>query len=234
VGPEYGTHLRKQATEDINADGGVAPSYFSDRFHERTVMTVADDKASLRLSAIAVRRGLAAGAPGAGLAVRDHLLAAIDNFDIEAGAVVAAFWSIGDEIDMQPALISLDALGFCCALPVVHGWGKALTFRRWTPATVLQQAGFGLLEPLADAPEAVPRLVLVPLLAFDPAGFRLGHGAGYYDRTLANLRAAGNVVAIGVAFSGQEIAEMPRAAHDERMDAIVTELGMKRFESGGR
>ena len=197
-------------------------------------MTVADDKVRLRRAAIAARRSLAVGVQGAGEAVRDHLLAALDGIDIEAGAAVAAYWPKDDEIDTRPTLVALDARGYRCALPVVLGRGNALIFRRWTPATVLQPATFGLLEPPVDAVEAVPRMVLVPLLAFDGAGYRLGQGAGYYDRTLALLRSGGAVTAIGVAFSAQEVADLPRENHDERLDAIVTETGVKWFESGSQ
>jgi 5-formyltetrahydrofolate cyclo-ligase len=197
-------------------------------------MTVADKKVRLRRAAIAVRRSFAIGIQGAGEAVRDHLLAALDGIAIEAGAVVAAYWPTDDEIDTRPTLIALDALGYRCALPVVLGRGNALIFRIWTPATILQPATYGLLEPPVGAVEAVPRLVLLPLLAFDGAGYRLGQGAGYYDRTLALLRSAGAVTAIGVAFSAQGGGDLPRENHDEQLDAIVTETGMKWYESGSR
>src|SRR5690606_198485 len=119
---------------------------------------------------------------------------------IEPGWAVSGYWPVGNELDIRALLTQLHGEGMQIALPVVQGRGKPLLFRRWRPGDALVAAGFGLSEPSPDAPELVPRLVLAPLLAVDPHGNRLGFGAGYYDLTLAALRACGLVTAVGIAF----------------------------------
>ena len=126
-------------------------------------------------------------------------------------------------MDAKPLLAALDRLGCVVALPVVVGKGKPLLFRRWRPGVVLKPGSFGLSEPGASEPEVVPRIVFAPLLAFDRLGNRIGWGAGFYDRTLAALRGAGPVVAVGVAFAAQELARVPAGDRDEPLDWIATE-----------
>jgi 5-formyltetrahydrofolate cyclo-ligase len=109
------------------------------------------------------------------------------------------------------------------ALPVVTARGLPLGFRRWRPGDVLVSGAFGLLVPGPSAEPVMPQLVLVPLLAFDRQGGRLGYGAGFYDRTLAVLRAAGPVIAIGVAYADQEVPAVPVEPHDQPLDWIATE-----------
>ena len=198
-------------------------------------ITIAESKRLLRPDALARRRlaGLEAG-PTAGVAVRDHLLAALATLDGRGRRrVVSAYWPIDDELDVRPALVALAERGYVCALPVVDAPGRPLLFRRWTLETPLRAAGFGLLEPDESSPLFVPQLLLVPLLAFDGEGFRLGHGAAYYDRTLAALRLQGDVFAVGAGFATQEVAAVPREAHDQRLDAVVTEAGLRIFSARG-
>jgi 5-formyltetrahydrofolate cyclo-ligase len=109
-------------------------------------------------------------------------------------------------------------------MPVVTGPGERLRFRLWTPESPMTDGGFGTRVPAAgDWVE--PAVLIVPLLAFDRRGFRLGYGGGFYDRTLAALRAAGPVTAIGFAFAAQEVPQVPTDATDQRLDLIVTEAG---------
>jgi 5-formyltetrahydrofolate cyclo-ligase len=115
------------------------------------------------------------------------------------------------------------------ALPSVSGRGAPLVFRRWSPGDATLIDMFGLTEPLAGAEIVTPSLLLVPLLAFDAAGTRLGYGGGYYDRTLAMLRGAGKIAAIGIAYAGQEVGELPRHEYDEPLDAVLTEKGLRNF-----
>jgi len=177
-------------------------------------------KARLRARMKALRAGRAD--PAAALALRDRLL---DGPPLPDGPV-CGFWPLRDEVDVRPALEALAARGRACALPVVRGRGLPLLFRRWAPGDRLVPRGpFGIAEPGEDAPEVAPRVLLVPLLAFDRRGGRLGYGAGFYDRTLARLRAAGPVLAVGVAMSWQEVASVPCDGLDQRMDRIVTEAG---------
>jgi 5-formyltetrahydrofolate cyclo-ligase len=109
------------------------------------------------------------------------------------------------------------------ALPVVAGRGKSLIMRAWRPGEELAAGVWGLREPKPDAAEVEPDIVLVPLLAFDRAGHRIGYGAGYYDLTIAALRARKPITTIGVAFAAQEIAAVPATPHDARLDLVLTE-----------
>ena len=138
-------------------------------------------------------------------------------------AVVAAYWSIGDEILTLPLLEALDAAGFATALPVTPGRGAALVFRQWKTGDVMVPGAMGIPEPRPEAPVLVPDLLFVPLAAFDRRGHRIGYGAGFYDRSLRALRADRTIVAIGVGYAAQEVERIPREAHDEPLDMILTE-----------
>ena len=179
-------------------------------------------KDELRAEAKAKRaRILPEDAAAAALAVRDRVLAA--NL-VPGGAVVSGFWPIGDEFDPRPLMEALAARGHRLCLPVVVGRGRPLAFRAWAPGDPMERAGFGLSVPRWDAPPAIPRFLIVPLLAFDRRGGRVGYGAGYFDRTLAELRAhMTGLFALGVGFAAQEAPEVPALAHDERLDAVATE-----------
>ncbi len=147
------------------------------------------------------------------------------------GLVVAGYWPMAGEIDVRPLMGRLSALGCQMVLPVVVGRGWPLAFQVWGAGHGLRPGPHGTSHPPARAFRLVPDIVLVPLLAFDRAGFRLGFGGGYYDRTLACLRRRrrrGRVVAIGVAFASQEVRQVPRHRFDMAMDLIWSERGMIR------
>ena len=130
---------------------------------------------------------------------------------------------MGDEIDPRPLMGRLHESGHVCALPVVAAKGEPLRFRAWSPGMTLQLKAFGLSEPPPEAAIVIPELLLVPLLAFDAGGYRLGYGGGYFDRTLTRLRDSDAVLAVGVAYAAQEVAEVPRDGSDQPLDWIVTE-----------
>jgi 5-formyltetrahydrofolate cyclo-ligase len=136
--------------------------------------------------------------------------------------IAAAYWPIRDEADPLPLLAQLAAAGLTIALPVVAGPGQPLIFRQWPPSHPLVDAPLGLKEPARDSPATDPDLIFVPLAAFDRAGHRIGYGAGYYDATLAAL-AAKRPLAIGLAFSEQEVASIPAEAHDHSLAFVITE-----------
>jgi 5-formyltetrahydrofolate cyclo-ligase len=122
-------------------------------------------------------------------------------------------------------MTALSAIGWRLALPVVVGPGLPLVFHAWAPGEPTVRAGFGLEVPAAEI-EVVPDLLLVPMLAFDARGHRLGYGGGFYDRTIAALRAGGVAPhAFGVAFAAQAVPLLPDSETDMRLDAIVTEAG---------
>ena len=144
--------------------------------------------------------------------------------------MVGGYWPIGDEIDVLPLLAALRERGLSLALPVVAAPGLPLSFRAWRPGDELAPGAHGIAAPLASVETVVPGLVIVPLLAFDAQGWRLGYGAGYYDRTLEAFIAAGQaVMAVGVAYAGQEVPAVPHDGGDVRLDALVTEAATYQF-----
>src|SRR3569623_1134726 len=145
------------------------------------------------------------------------------RFEVGPGCIVAGFSAIRTEIDPSALMDALHARGAVLALPVAVGRGQPLIFRAWTRDTVLVRGLYGILEPSSDAEEVEPDIVLVPLAAFDRRGHRLGYGGGYYDRTLQGLRRTKRITAAGLAFSVQEIGELPIDAHDEPLALVLTE-----------
>lgn len=136
---------------------------------------------------------------------------------------VAGYWPLKGEIDLLPLLIHLEKLGSNCLLPVLQGVGQPLSFHRWRTGDRLWKSELGVFEPSSNQPSAIPNYLIVPLLAFDVQGNRLGYGGGYYDRTLAYLRGKRKFQAIGVGFTFQQVDDVPVEEFDERVDAIVTE-----------
>ena len=143
--------------------------------------------------------------------------------DTLADKTVAAYWPIKEEIDVRPVLNRLASCSAIAALPVMMGQMQPLSFRLWSPADTLVSAAFGICEPDPASPEAVPDIVIVPLLGFDDAGNRIGYGGGYYDRTLKSLRRDRDVEAVGVAYDEQEYEKIPVGAGDARLDMVLTD-----------
>jgi 5-formyltetrahydrofolate cyclo-ligase len=141
----------------------------------------------------------------------------------QGGKALAGYMPMRTEIDPLPAMAAHQ--GVVC-VPVIMGAGQALRFREWSPGSVMVQGAFGALIP-AEGAWVVPEVLIVPLVGFDARGYRLGYGGGFYDRTLEELRARGPVLAVGFAFAGQEQAEVPIEPTDQRLDAIVTENGVR-------
>lgn len=142
-----------------------------------------------------------------------------------SGAAVSGFLPIKNEIDPRPLMACLNQLGHPTALPVMEAKGKPLIFRRWSPGDKLNEVQWGILEPSVTAPALNPDILLVPLLAFDDAGYRIGYGGGFYDRSIEKLRALKAITTIGVAFDEQRVDAIPREPHDEILDWILTPSG---------
>lgn len=149
----------------------------------------------------------------------------LDFLRIKPGQIVSGFAAIKDEIDPAPLMLWLHAEGVKLALPVMVGKGVPLVMRSWTPGDALGSAAWGIAEPLDDKPEVDPDVVLVPLLAFDASGSRLGYGGGFYDRTLARLRRIKPVVAVGLAYDELKVDAVPIESYDERLDWVLTPSG---------
>ena len=148
-----------------------------------------------------------------------------DTLPIPKGSVVGGYHALPDEADPMLLMERLVELGCHVAYPRVAGRGLPLEFHRVPDGEVLAPGAFGIHEPLDIWPRATPTVLLVPLLAFDASGHRLGYGGGFYDRTLALL----DVPAIGIAYSGQEVASIPHSTHDRTLDMVLTEQGIRRF-----
>jgi 5-formyltetrahydrofolate cyclo-ligase len=174
-------------------------------------------KAEARKVALARRAALD---PAAGHALTQVVL---EGMPPPRGAVVSGFWPMGQEIDIRPLLHALHDRGHPIALPVTPRRGLPLAFRRWRPGDELARGPMGTRQPGPEAEALTPGFLLVPLLAFDRRGHRLGYGGGYYDRTLAALPGA---VALGVAHAAQELDEVPAGPEDARLAAIATEAGL--------
>lgn len=178
-------------------------------------------KAALRREALARREAaFAAHGPSSAEAAARRFLEAAPVFE---GAVLAAYRPIRSEIDPDPLIRLARARGLRIALPVILGKGLPLGFRLWLPGAPLAEGAFGARVPAPESPEVDPDLLAVPLLAFDRAGGRLGYGGGFYDRTLAALRARRRVWAAGLAFAAQESPALPQDSTDARLDAAATE-----------
>ncbi|WP_342360738.1 5-formyltetrahydrofolate cyclo-ligase [Terrarubrum flagellatum] len=139
----------------------------------------------------------------------------------ETKGPVAGYWQMRSEVDIRPVLAELSGRGVPICLPAVVD--DELVFRSWKPWESVVPGGFGTLVPPPDKETMTPKLLLVPLAAFDRKGARIGYGKGYYDRALLRLGAAGGMTAIGVAYSAQETADVPLEPWDRRLDMIVTE-----------
>lgn len=139
--------------------------------------------------------------------------------------VVSGYRPQGSEIDPGPVLRRLQEHGARLVLPVALGRDTPLIFRAVEPGAKLAPDAFGIPSPGPEAEELRPDLVIAPLVAFDRRGYRLGQGGGHYDRTIQNLKNAGAVFVLGLAYAGQEVARVPAEPHDERLDAILTETG---------
>lgn len=179
---------------------------------------------ALRRERIAAREALSAAAHARkSSAVRDHLYALLTA---RAPGVLGFYWPIRAEVDCRPLLARLLAQGWCACLPVVVERAAALDFREWTPASPMLPGAHGI-PTVAEGPSAQPDVLLLPVNAFDHAGYRLGYGGGYFDRTLAELTP--RPYAVGVGFELARIASIGPHAQDHPLDAVVTECGIEYF-----
>jgi 5-formyltetrahydrofolate cyclo-ligase len=181
---------------------------------------IEETKASLRGDAMARRDQLPADARArAAEAVASRAF----PLSIVPGIIVSGFSPLKSEINPIPLMRRLSEQGAQLALPVVAGRGKPLIMRAWNFGAPLASGVWGIREPTPDAPEVAPDILLVPLLAFDRQGNRIGYGAGYYDVTISGLRGKKPVVAVGIAYAAQEVDAVPVTPRDARLDLVLTE-----------
>ena len=177
-------------------------------------------KAELRVAAQALRDALPAHERKA---VAETIASRKFPLEIAHRTIVSGFMPLKSEINPLPLLQKLAEAGARLALPAIVGRGKPLIMRAWEFGALLDRGQWGIREPKPDAPEVEPDILLVPLLAFDRAGYRIGYGAGYYDMTIHRLRALKPVTAVGIAFAAQEVPKIPTTPRDERLDLVLTE-----------
>ena len=183
-------------------------------------MDIIQQKAKLRAEAVARRDALPAQARQAAaeaIAGRGFPLA------VAHGVVVSGFMPMKSEINPLPLMKKLEGQAAQLALPVTPSRGKPLIMRAWAFGEPLSEGVWGIRQPEPEAPEVEPDILLVPLLAFDRAGYRLGYGGGYYDRTVARLRGMKRITAVGLAYAAQEVPAVPKTEGDARLDLVLTE-----------
>jgi 5-formyltetrahydrofolate cyclo-ligase len=182
--------------------------------------SVDDAKAAIRREAKARRDALP---PDVRAAAAQAIAARPFPVAVTPGAIVSGFMPMKSEINPVPLMRTLADAGAQLALPAIAGRGQPLAMRAYAFGQPLAAGVWGIREPMPDAPEVLPDIVLVPLLAFARSGHRIGYGAGYYDMTITALRAGKTVLAVGVAFAAQEIASVPTTPRDARLDLVLTE-----------
>jgi 5-formyltetrahydrofolate cyclo-ligase len=202
---------------------GFLPLGFSQLgvFLPEIFMDIAEVKRKAR-SAAAKRRA------GAHEALKDMAGLALARRGLPEGigiatGIVSGFIPYKSEITTIPLMEALHRNGWQTCLPVVVAADEPLIFRVWNPGDALVPGMWDIPVPLERAAEVLPDVLLVPMLAFDRQGFRLGYGGGFYDRTLAKLRALKNALAIGVAYAAQVADDVPRDAYDAPLDYVMTE-----------
>jgi 5-formyltetrahydrofolate cyclo-ligase len=177
-------------------------------------------KAQVRREAIARRDALPAAERAAAAAT---IAARPLPVEVPAGAIVSGFSPLKSEINPVPLMRAFATAGARLALPVVAGKGRPLTMRAWAFGDPLVAGVWGIREPGPQAAEVFPDILIVPLLAFDRTGHRIGYGAGYYDMTIARLRGMKSVIAIGIAYAAQEVDRVPATPRDAALDLVLTE-----------
>lgn len=187
---------------------------------------IAQQKKAIRKAQLARRaEAYARHGTAAGEALARHGIAFADPIP---GGFVSSFLAIGEEIDTMPLMRRLWREGQSICLPVMVGKDRPLEFRMWRDGEPLVEVKWGIREPRADAMAVPPDTMLVPLLAFDARGYRLGYGGGYYDRSIAELRAEFNMVVIGLAYDELEVDAVPHDDYDERLDWVLTPSGPRK------
>jgi 5-formyltetrahydrofolate cyclo-ligase len=144
-----------------------------------------------------------------------------------APGVVSAYYPMAGEIWPLRLMAALKSNGHALALPVMQGKTDPLLFRAWAPGDELIAGVWGIRQPAPSQPAVVPDILLVPLLAFDTRGYRLGYGGGYFDRTLHDLRKRKLILAVGLGLDELEVDAVPHLDYDERLDWILTPSGSR-------
>lgn len=194
-------------------------------------MTIRQKKREMRALARARRAGAHKSVGSIGARLADNFMSWATK-SLPVDRIVSGYHPIGIEADVMPIMTALGRRGQPLCLPTTVGRDKPLVFRSWSPGDRLVSGAHDILEPADSAPAVIPDLMLIPLLAFDLAGGRLGYGGGHYDRTLASLEDK-SPVKIGVAYTGQRVDSVPMEPTDRHLDAVLNEYGLAWFEWRG-
>ncbi len=208
--------------------GEIAPDYFDPlAVDPEQARDVARWRRAERARLIEARRALPVATRAAiGEALGGHLRALLrDRWGDLRGLVFSAYWPIKGEPDLRWLMAELDAGGTAVALPIVETKAAPLVFRRWTRATRMVRGDWNIPVPPPEAEAVHPAVTLAPFVGWDGAGYRLGYGGGYFDRTLAAL--SPRPFAIGVGLEAARLATIFPQPHDIGLDAIVTEAGLR-------
>jgi 5-formyltetrahydrofolate cyclo-ligase len=146
---------------------------------------------------------------------------------VQKGTFIYGFFPMKTELSLLPLMRALEKNGAQIALPRIVGRGNPLSMRAWKFGDPLVPGQWGIREPAPEAQEVAPDILLVPFAAFDRHGYRVGYGAGYYDMTIAGLKAKKKVVTVGFGFEAQEVDQCPVEAHDQKLDFLMTEKGLR-------
>ncbi|MDA8716966.1 5-formyltetrahydrofolate cyclo-ligase [Alphaproteobacteria bacterium] len=184
----------------------------------------AEAKAAYRKLAARNRNHLAASKTNAAPLLATHAECLIERF---GKGIYAAYFPIRSELSPLDLLARLANLGCVTALPVTPAEGQPLRFHHWAIGDRLDGGPYGTKQPPSDQPLCRPDVILAPMLAFDSAGWRLGYGGGFYDRTLAVLKGAGHCLSvIGIAYDGQKLDKIPVGPYDMPLDAVLSPTGL--------
>jgi 5-formyltetrahydrofolate cyclo-ligase len=181
-------------------------------------------KAQMRKQAAKIRQQQSDLYPQAPEQLAAHCAALMHSF---GPGIYAAYLPIRSEISPLPLVAALHRAGQQTAMPITPAEGEALSFRRWAVGDVLEAGPYGTSQPLTVGQPVLPDIILAPLLAFDAAGWRLGYGGGFYDRTIADLAMRRHQCAvIGLGFDGQKLDKVPIGPYDMPLDALLTPSGL--------
>jgi 5-formyltetrahydrofolate cyclo-ligase len=189
-----------------------------------TLSEISETKRLLRNEVLARRDALDAN-------YRQQAAEAVANFPfpvpVPDGTIVSGFFPMKTEISPLPLMRMLEKKGAMIALPRIVGRGNPLSMRAWKFGDPLVPGQWGIREPSPDAPVVAPDILIVPFAAFDRHGYRVGYGAGYYDMTIAGLKAKKKLVTVGLGFAAQEVDQCPVEPHDQKLDYVLTEKGLR-------
>ena len=197
----------------------AAPLLFISGMSSMNTSALSDDKAALRSEMLRKRKDLRRSDSNAVDGLEKLVIQALSGLKDQT---VSGYVAIGDELDIFPTLEALQEIGASIVLPVAGKSGEALSFRPWCSGDELEKGRLSTYHPSAKTYAPDPDVLLVPLVAFDRQGYRIGFGGGYYDRTLTVLREKKKIAAYGIGFDGQEVESIHRECHDSQLDGIIT------------